>query len=124
MAVVSEGFLHKGNQFLAGSTMWEWNFVFLQDFSSRNMNQCNKKLQSHIFCLIVPNPFKEVLHIFWIQAPNMMHTITAFARSIISPDRKSASTCLLSRLKWLAVILLQSVGLISLADMITVNEKY
>ena len=30
------------------------------------------------------NPFKEVLHIFLIQARNMMHTIMAFAQSIIS----------------------------------------
>ena len=39
-----------------------------------------------------PKPFqtfKDVLHIFLIHAPNTMHTIVAFARSIvISPDRK------------------------------------
>jgi len=47
-----------------------------------------KKSQCRIFDLIFPNPFEEVLRIFLIQAPNMMHTIMAFARSIISPDRK------------------------------------
>ena len=52
------------------------------------MNWSNKKLQCSNFCLIVPNPFKEVLHIFWIQAPNMMHRIMAFALSIISPHQK------------------------------------
>ena len=31
VARVSEGFLHKGNEFLAGSTMKERNVVFLQD---------------------------------------------------------------------------------------------
>ena len=67
-------------------------------FSLWNINRCNKKSQCRIFCLIVPNPFKEVLRIFRIQAPNMMHTIMAFARSIISPDRKvSLNPLIISR---------------------------
>ena len=37
------------------------------------------------FYLIVPNPFKEKLRFFRIQAPNMMQT---FAQFIISPNRK------------------------------------
>ena len=51
---VSEGFLHKGNGFLAGSTIKERNVVFLQDLLSCNINRCNKKSLCHIFCLIVP----------------------------------------------------------------------
>ena len=46
-----------------------------------------KNRKCRIFRLIVPNPFKEILSIFRIQAPNMMHTIIAFVRSIITPDR-------------------------------------
>ena len=34
------------------------------------------------FCLIIPNLFKEILHIIRIQAPNMIHTIMAFAPSL------------------------------------------
>ena len=57
-------------------------------FSLWNTNSCNKKIAMSYFCLIFPNPFKEVLRIFSIQAPNIMHTIMTFARSIISLDRK------------------------------------
>ena len=45
--------------------------------------------QCHIFCLTVPfpSPFKTILHIFQIQAPNMTHTIMALALSIISRSK-------------------------------------
>ena len=62
----------------------------------------HQKSQCRIFCLIVPNPFKEVLHIFRVQAPNMMHTKMAFAWTIISPDREVSINHLLSRGKWRA----------------------
>ena len=42
---------------LTPPTMKERNIVFLQDFLSWNMKQCNKS-QCSIFCLIVPNLFK------------------------------------------------------------------
>ena len=61
------------------STIKERNVV------SWNMKRCNKSQCRHcMLCLIVPNPFQEVLHIFRIQAPNMMHMIMAFAPSTIS----------------------------------------
>ena len=50
---------------LTPPTMKERNIVFLQDFLSWNMKQCNKS-QCSIFCLIVSNLFKEVLHIILI----------------------------------------------------------
>ena len=73
VARVSEGFLHKANEFLAGSTMEERIVVFLQDFSSSNINRCNKNC--NVVYLFFSNPFKEVLRIFQIQAPNMMHSV-------------------------------------------------
>ena len=70
---------------MTSSTMKEKNVVFLQDFLSWNMKRCNNS-QCSIFCLIVLNLFKEVHHIFRIQATNMIHTIMAFTQSIISQD--------------------------------------
>ena len=121
---------------LIPATMKERNIVFLQDFLSWNMKWCNKS-QCSIFCLIVPNLFKEVLNIIWIQALIMIHTIMAFALSTISQDWNfSLNQLIISfRLhqftngftktfirKMRAKILLWSVRLIS--DIITANEKY
>ena len=68
--------------------LYNTHLRFPARFSLLNMNQCNKKWQCRFSCLIVPNPFKEALRIFQIQAPNMMHVIMAFARSTIFPDWK------------------------------------
>ena len=73
---------------LTPPTMKERNIVFLQDFLSWNMKQCNKS-QCSTFCLIVPSLFKEVLHIIQMQTLNitkMIHTIMVFAQSTISQD--------------------------------------
>ena len=75
-------FMHKGNKFLAGSTMMERIFVFLQDFChSTRTNSTNHNV---IFCLIVPNPLKEVVCIFWIHVRNMMDNTMQFIQCIIS----------------------------------------
>ena len=66
---VSEGFLHKGNEFLAGLTMKERNVVFMQVFLSWYQMQFN------IICMLVMNPLHEVLCIYLIQAPTMLYTI-------------------------------------------------
>ena len=39
-----------------------------------------------IFYLIVLNPLKEVLCIYWIQAPNTMQMIMTFIETIISRE--------------------------------------
>ena len=92
--------------------MKERNIVFLQDFLSWNMKQCSKS-QCHIFCLIVPNLFKEVLHIFQIQigmGPRYVISVTkneakneagCYRNRIASHFNRSASTasCNLVNLK-------------------------
>ena len=66
--------------------MKERNVVFLQDSGFGTLIDATKISNVLFFCLIVPNPLKEVLHIFQIQAPNMMCMKMQFAWSIIFPD--------------------------------------
>ena len=49
-------------------------------------HEAMQQLTMSYFCLIAPNLFKDVLHIFRIQEPNMIHMIMAFAPSIRSQD--------------------------------------
>ena len=64
VARVSEGFQHRGNEFLTGSMMKERNVVFLQDFLSWNINRSNKKSECRIFFHDSPNPFHRSLSYF------------------------------------------------------------
>ena len=77
VARVLEGFLHKGNAQGKRIPCRQHNEGEERRFPARFLVMehylMDQKLLYSIFCLTVPNPFKEILHIFRIQASKMSY---------------------------------------------------